>query len=73
MLEFFLDCYKVQQMRNKSVDTFPSAIKFVHECYKTQKVFDKAIILVLLYFILFTINVKLEKCVVKVFPENLLC
>ena len=30
-------------MCDKAVDTYPSAIQFVPECYNTQKICDKAV------------------------------
>ena len=30
-------------MCNKAVNTYPSAIQFVPECYKTQEICDKAV------------------------------
>ena len=32
-----------QKMCNKAVDTSSSAIQFMHECYKAQKMCDKAV------------------------------
>ena len=36
-LESFCDCYKKQETRNKAVDNYPHALKFVPNCYMTQK------------------------------------
>ena len=57
-------------MCNKVVDTSPSAIKIVPECYKTQEVFHKAAVS---YLILIPIDINLKKCVINLFPKNLLC
>ena len=40
MLTFVPDCYKDQNMYNKSVDNYPHALRSVPDCYKTQKVCD---------------------------------
>ena len=37
ILESVLDCYKNQQMCDKAVDNYPHALKFVPDCYMTQK------------------------------------
>ena len=63
-LDFVLDCYKTQTFYNKNVNTFPFAIQFVPECYKIQKMCDKAVDTC---FILFLINIRLKKCVKKLF------
>ena len=57
-------------MCNKVVDTSPSAIKIVPECYKTQEVFHEAAVS---YLILILIDINLKKCVINLFPKNLLC
>ena len=31
------ECYKNQEMCNKTVDNYAHALEFVPECYKTQK------------------------------------
>ena len=36
-LEPLFDCYKNQQMCDKAVDSYPHALKFVPDSYKTQK------------------------------------
>ena len=49
-------------MCDKAVDTHPSTIQFVSECYKTQKECYKATVRrCILYLILFLINKKLKK------------
>ena len=37
------DCYKNQQLSEKSIGNYPHALEFVPECYKTQKMCDKAV------------------------------
>ena len=69
-LEFVPDCHKTQKLCDKAVDTYPSAIQFVPECYKTQKCVIKLLVLVLV--LLFLIDIRLKKCVVKLFLKNLL-
>ena len=60
-------------MSIKAVDTYPPAIQFVPDLYKTQEMCFKALILVFLYLIIFLIDIKLKKCVIKYFPKILLC
>ena len=77
MLKSVSDWQKNQEMWNKSVDTYPSATQFVPKYYKTHKnnirIMIKLLILVLLHLIRFWINIRLKKCVIKMFPKNLLC
>ena len=47
---------------DKAVDTYPSTIKFVPECFMTQEMWDKAVGRCFLYLILFLISIKLKKC-----------
>ena len=61
MLRFIHDTYKNQDMCDKAVDSYPSAIQVVSECYQTQKTSDKLLILVLLYLIVFLINIALKR------------
>ena len=73
-LEFVPDCYKTQKIRDKAVDIYSSSvIKFVPEYYKTQKMCDKAVYTCPLYFILFLVNIRRTKCVIKLFPKIILC
>ena len=39
-LESVPDCYKNQQMYDKTVDNYPHALKVVPYCYTTQKMYD---------------------------------
>ena len=53
-------------------------IKYVPDEYKTRKMYDKALLengrtLVLLYFILFLIDIKLKKSEIKFLLKILLC
>ena len=41
-LEFIPDCYMIQEMCYKVVNTHSSTIELVPECCKTQKMCDKA-------------------------------
>ena len=59
-------------MWNKVIDNYPHALEFVPECYKTQKVCDKAVNICFLYLILFLIDIKLKKCVTELFLKILL-
>ena len=58
-------------MCEKAVDTYPSTINFVPECYNTQQICDKAVHRCFLYLILFLINVKPKKCVTESFLKIL--
>ena len=68
-LEFIPNCYKSQKICNKAVNTSLFAIQVAPKCYKTQEICDKAV--VLLYLILLLIDIRLNKCVKKLFPKNL--
>ena len=57
-------------MCDKTVDTYPSTIKFVPECLMTQEMCDKAVNRCFLYLILFLINIKLKKCVSELFLKT---
>ena len=59
-------------MCDKTVNTHPSTIQFVHECYKPQEMSDKAVNRCFLYLILFLIGIKLKKCVTELFLEIIL-
>ena len=43
ILDSVSDCCKNQQMCHKAVNTHPSTIQFVPECYKTQEISDKTV------------------------------
>ena len=51
-----------QKMCDKAVDTYPSTIKFVPECFMTQEMSDKLVNIYLLYLILLMTGIKLIKC-----------
>ena len=53
-------------MCDKAVDTYPSTIKYVPECFMTQEMCDKAVNS-FFYSILFLIGIKLKKCVIELF------
>ena len=57
-LKSVLDCYKNQ---------------FLPECYKTQEMCRKGADTCLLYLIMFLVNLRLKKCVIKLFLMILLC
>ena len=46
MLESVLDQCKTQEMRDKAVDNYPHALKYVHSCFKTQDIVTKRLILI---------------------------
>ena len=58
-------------MFDKAVNTYPSTVKFVPECFMTQEMCNKAVNKCFLYFILFLINIKLKKCVTVLFLKIL--
>ena len=66
-LKLVPECFKTQRMCDKTVDTDPSTIKFVPECFMTQKCVIRELIDVILYFVLFLIDIKLQKCVTELF------
>ena len=37
------DCYKTTKMYNKAASTYPCTIQFVLQCFKNQKISDRAI------------------------------
>ena len=50
-------------MCDKTFNTYPSTIKFVPECFRTQEVCDELVNRYFLYLILFLISIKPKKCV----------
>ena len=60
-------------MCNEAIDTYPSEIKFVLECYKTTKRGNTVVDTFIFYLILFVIDIRLSKCVINLFSKNLLC
>ena len=54
-------------MCDEAVDTHPSTIKFVPECYRTQEMCYKAVNKCFLYLILFLIGLKLKNCMTELF------
>ena len=60
LLNSVFDCYKDQEMCNKAVDNYPDALEFVPDHVMTEK---KCV----LAFFIFLINIKLTKCVKKLF------
>ena len=71
MLKSVPDCYQNQKMCDKVVDTYPSTIEYVPDRLKTQEII-KPLINVILCLILFPINIRLKKSVVKSFLMILL-
>ena len=60
---------RLQRKFNKALNTYLSVIQLVPECYETQEICDKAVLLlVFLHLILFLIDIGLKKCV-KVFSK----
>ena len=55
------DQYKTQESCDKTVDSYAHALKFVTDCYKTQKGVKKKSILILVQYNLYN----LKKCVIK--------
>ena len=58
-------------MRDKVVNTHSSTIQFVPECYKTQKMCEKAFNKCFLALFIFLIGIKLTKYVTELFPKML--
>ena len=56
---FALDCYKTQKICYKAVNTSPSAIQLLLNARRLKKCVLKLLILFLLYWILFLIDIKL--------------
>ena len=48
-------------MCDRAVNTYPSTIKFVPECFMAHEMCDKAVHRCFLYLILFLIGIKLKK------------
>ena len=65
-LEFVPDRFKTQEMCIKAVDSYPSTIKYVPGQYKTQEMCIRALLIILLYLILFSIDTRSTKCVFEV-------
>ena len=59
------------KMCDKAYNTHPSTIEYVPDQFETQEICDKAVDNVLLYFILFHINIRLKKCVTELFLKIL--
>ena len=67
-LELVPECYNPpKKIRDSSVDTYPSTIKFASECFMAQEMYDKAVNRCFLYFIVFLINIKIKKYVTVLF------
>ena len=59
-------------MCDKTVTTRISTIQSILQCYKTQKMCDKAVNRRFLYLFLFPNGIKLKKCVAELFLKILL-
>ena len=42
-LKLTVNCYKNQKVRDKAVDDYTCALKFVRDCYNNQKMCNKAV------------------------------
>ena len=60
-LKSFPECYKNQEMRNKTDDNYLYALECVSGWYKTRKMCDKQLIDAFLYLVLFLTDIKLKK------------
>ena len=49
----------------KAVDNYAHALEFVRDCYKTQRISNKAIDTYPSAYNLFLVNIRLKKCVIK--------
>ena len=54
-------------MCNRAVNTYPSTVNFVPQCFMTQEMCDKEVNRYFLYLILLLINIHLKKCVTELF------
>ena len=76
------DRYNTQEMCDKTIlengETLKSVLdcyknQFLPECYKTQEMCMKGADTCPLYLIMFLVNLRLKKCVIKLFLMILLC
>ena len=63
-------CYTNQNMCDKTVDNYVHASEFVPNAIRLKKCAIKPLIPVLFYFILFLIDIKLQKYVIKVVSKE---
>ena len=61
VMEIFPDYFVTRKMCNKSVKIYPSTIQFIPECYKNKEKCVMKLLLALIYFILFSIDIRLKK------------
>ena len=66
-LKFVPGCYMTQKMCDKGVNTYHSTIPFNPDYYKTQEMCDKAVNRPVIAFISILIDIKINKCVTKLF------
>ena len=71
-LDYVPDCYKTQLMFIQAFDSNLYAMQFVAEYYNTQELCDKPVnAWFFLYLFLFLIDIRLKKCVIKLFLKIL--
>ena len=70
MLKPISVCYKNQKLCNKVVDNYAHTLESVLDYHKTQKCVKK--LPILMQCNLFLIDLRLKKCVMKLFPKKLL-
>ena len=64
-LKFVSDCYKNQQMCDKTLDNYSHTLEFLPDCYITQKRCDKAVNTHPSTINFFLNAIKLKKCIRK--------
>ena len=64
-LKFVPFPFKTQKMCDDAVDGYPSTTQFVSECNKTQEMYDKSVNTFFVQSVMFLINIKSQKCVMK--------
>ena len=64
-LKFFPCPFKTQKICDDAVDDYPSTTQFVPECNKTQEMYDKSVNTFFFNSVMFLINIKSQKCVMK--------
>ena len=69
-LEFVPECYKTQKMCDKTVNTYPSTIKFVRESFITQKCVIKQLIDIFFVFDSISHQYKTPKMCDRVVSED---
>ena len=72
ILEFFPDCFKIQELCNKAAIIYPSTIQAFSKGYKLKKNALKLFLFSFFYF-LNLINIILKECLMETFLSVLLC